>query len=96
MRMVERMRVTDPVTLEIKTTIYDDTVWTKPYVTTRQYKRTQPGKKIEAPGGVEIEVSGEPEEWVCGLSITSFDPATNTYNDKDPEEMVKYLDKQGQ
>ena len=79
--MVERMRLVNPDTLEIKTTIYDDTVWTKPYVTaTRNYRRS---------------VEGEPEEWVCSVSITSFDPETNTYNDKDPEAMVKYLDNLG-
>jgi hypothetical protein len=39
--------------------------------------------------------SGEPEEWVCTVSITSFDPETNTYKDKDPEAMVKFLDKLG-
>ena len=79
--MLERMRLADPQMLEIQTTIYDDTVWTKPYVTaTRSYKRFP---------------TGEPEEWVCTVSITSFDPDTNTYNDKDPEEMVKYLDKLG-
>jgi len=81
MHMQERMRLADPQTLEVQTTIYDDTVWTKPYVTaTRSYKRFP---------------TGEPEEWVCTVSITSFDPDTNTYNDKDPEEMVKYLDKLG-
>jgi hypothetical protein len=80
MRMVERMRLLDPQTLEIRLTIHDDTVWTKPYVmSTRNYKRSL----------------NEPEEWVCTVSITSFDPETNTYVDKDPEEMVKLLDKQG-
>jgi hypothetical protein len=81
MHMVERMRLVNPQTLEINTTIYDDTVWTKPYVTApRNYRRS---------------LDGEPEEWVCSISITSFDPDTNTYKDKDPEEMVKYLDKLG-
>jgi hypothetical protein len=81
MRMVERMRLVDPDTLEHKLTIYDDSVWTKPYVmSTRNYKRM---------------TSAEPEEWVCSVSITSFDPDTNSYVDKDPEAMVKYLDKLG-
>ena len=81
MHMLERMRVVDKDTLEVKLTVYDDTVWTKPYVTaTRNYKRSS---------------TGEPEEWVCTVSITSFDPETNTYVDKDPEAMVKYLDKLG-
>jgi len=81
MRMVERMRVVDANTLEFNLTVYDDTVWTKPYVTrTRNYMRRP---------------TGEPDEWVCTVSITSFDPESNTYVDKDPEEMVKYLDKLG-
>ena len=37
--------------------------------------------------------SGDPEEYVCTVSVTNFDPETNTYVDKDPEEMVKFLDK---
>ena len=89
MRMVERMRVVNPQTLEIQNTIYDDTVWTKPYVTAaRNFRRIQKGISEFGP------FSGEPEEWVCTVSITSFDPETNTYNDKDPEEMVKFLNKQ--
>jgi hypothetical protein len=90
MHMVERMRLSDPQTLETKLTIYDDTVWTAPYVTeTRNFKRIVHGVSELGP------FSGEPEEWVCTVSITSFDPATNAYVDKDPEEMVKYLDKLG-
>jgi hypothetical protein len=90
MRMVERMRLVNPQTLEVQLTIYDDTVWTKPYVTAaRNYRRIQKGISEFGP------FSGEPEEWVCTVSITSFDPETNTYVDKDPEEMVKYLDKLG-
>jgi hypothetical protein len=90
MRMVERIRLVNPQTLEIQNTIYDDTVWTKPYVTAaRNFRRIQKGISEMGP------FSGEPEEWVCTVSITSFDPETNTYNDKDPEEMVKYLDKLG-
>jgi hypothetical protein len=90
MHMVERMRLANPDTLEIALTIYDDTVWTKPYMTaTRNFRRIQKGISEIGP------FSGEPEEWVCTVSITSFDPDTNTYKDKDPEEMVKYLDKLG-
>jgi hypothetical protein len=90
MHMVERMRLADPQTLEANLTIYDDTVWTKPYVTaTRNFRRIQKGISEFGP------FSGEPEEWVCTVSITSFDPETNTYNDKNPEDMVKYLDKLG-
>ena len=76
--MVERMRLVGKDTLEIKTTTYDDTVWTKPYESQRTYRRS---------------MTGAPGEWICTVSITSFDPDTNTYVDKDPEEMVKYLDK---
>jgi hypothetical protein len=90
MHMVERMRLADPNTMELKLTLYDDTVWTKPYVTaTRNFRRIQKGISEFGP------FSGEPEEWVCTVSITSFDPDTNTYKDKDPEDMVKYLDKLG-
>ena len=78
--MVERMRYVAPDTLVIKTTVYDDTVWTKPYeMATRTYRRR----------------AGDPTEWICTVSITAFDPETNTYTDKDPEEMVKFLDKLG-
>ena len=90
MHMVERMRVVNSKTLEVNLTIYDDTVWTTPFVTaTRNYQRVQKGVSELGP------FSGEPEEWVCTVSITSFDPDTNTYKDKDPEEMVKYLDSLG-
>jgi hypothetical protein len=90
MHMVERMRLVDPQTFELQLTIYDDTVWTKPYVAaTRSFRRIQKGISEMGP------FSGEPEEWVCTVSITSFDPETNTYTDKDPAEMVKYLDKLG-
>ena len=90
MHMVERMRLVDPNILEINTTIYDDTVWTKPYVgAARNFQRIQKGISEIGP------FNGEATEWVCTVSVTSFDPETNTYNDKDPEEMVKYLDKLG-
>jgi len=89
MRMVERMRLVNSQTLKIDLTIYDDTVWTKPYVSTRNYRRIQKG--ISEAG----QFTGEPEEWVCTVSITTFDPDTNTYVDKDPEEMVKMLDRRG-
>ena len=89
MHMVERIRLVDQ-TLELQQTIYDDTVWTRPYVVkTHNFRRIQKGISERGP------FSGEPEEWVCTVSITSFDPDTNTYKDKDPEEMVKYLDKLG-
>ncbi len=78
MHMVERMQLLDANTLKIETTVYDDTVWTQPYVMTpRTYRR---------------QARGIPQEFVCTASITKFDPATNTYTDADPEEMVKMLD----
>jgi hypothetical protein len=90
MHMVERMRLLNPDSLEIQLTLYDDTVWTKPYVTAaRTFRHLQKGISE----GKAFD--GEPQEWVCTVSITSFDPDTNTYKDKDPEEMVKYLDKLG-
>jgi hypothetical protein len=90
MHMVERMRVVNPNALEVQLTLYDDTVWTKPYVTApRNFTHIVKGKSPPGP------FNGDPEEWVCTVSITSFDPETNTYKDKDPEEMVKYLDKLG-
>ena len=89
MYMVERMQMIDTATLRIDTAIYDDTVWMKPYVSTRSYKRIQKG--INEVG----QFTGEPEEWVCSVSITTFDPDTNSYVDKDPEEMVRMLDARG-
>jgi hypothetical protein len=89
MRMVERMRLIDPQTLQVNLTIYDDTVWKKPYVSMRNYRRIQKG--INEVG----QFTGEPEEWVCTVSVTTFDPDTNSYVDKDPEEMVKMLDRRG-
>jgi hypothetical protein len=90
MRMVERMRLIDPNTMELNLTIYDDTVWTQPYVAQpRHYNRYQKGVNAGR------NFSGEPEEWVCTLSITSFDPETNSYKDMDPSEVVKFLDNLG-
>jgi hypothetical protein len=89
MHMVERMRIVNRDTLRVDLTIYDDTVWTKPYVSTRSYKRIQKG--VNEVG----QFTGEPEEWVCTVSVTTFDPDTNTYVDKDPEAMVKMLDGRG-
>jgi hypothetical protein len=89
MHMVERMRLLDPETMEAKLTVYDDTVWKKPYVmTTRKYGRIRPGHDIG-------QFSGVPEENICSMSITNFDSDSNTYVDKDPEEMVKMLDRRG-
>jgi hypothetical protein len=90
MRMVERMRLVDPMTMEYKLTLYDDTVWTQPYVSaTRTYSRMQKGVSERGP------FTGEVEEWVCTISITSFDPDSNTYKDMDPSKVVEFLDKLG-
>jgi hypothetical protein len=90
MHIVERMRLLDADTLEMKLTVYDDSVWTKPYqVRTRTWRRILKGISEVGP------FTGEPEEWICTVSITSLDPDTNTYIDKDPEEMVKMLDRLG-
>lgn len=91
LRMVERIRLLDDNTLEHKLTLYDDAVWTQPFVaTTRPFQRIVQGVSEIGP------FNGVPQEWVCTVSITSFDPATNTYVDRDPEEMVRFLDELGQ
>jgi len=90
MRMVERIRLVDPQTLEHNVTLYDETVWTQPFIAaTRRYRRIEKGVSEFGP------FSGEPEEWVCTISITSFDPETNSYVDKDPEEVVDFLNNLG-
>jgi hypothetical protein len=90
MRMVERMRLIDRNTMEVQTTMYDDTVWTQPYVMApRRYTRLQKGVREMG------QFTGDAEEYVCSVSVTVFDPDKNTYVDKDPEEIVKILDRQG-
>lgn len=82
MRMVERMRLLDPDTLEIKLTIYDDTVWTKPYVANDQIFKRNTGDY------------GLPVEWVCGSSDADpleFNPATNETEIEDPAAVLKRL-----
>jgi len=55
MHMVERMRLIDPETLESQLTVYDDTVWKKPYVMSpRHYVRIR--------GPRHWAVQGDPEE----------------------------------
>jgi len=81
MHMVERMRLVDPNTLEIRTTIYDDTVFTKPYVAVVHDLKRQQG------------AAAWPREWQCSLSdVSAYDGKTNTYNVKSPEEVLKELD----
>jgi hypothetical protein len=80
LRMVERMRLTDPNTLEWKLTIYDDTVFTGPYeADLHRFKRVT-GER------------GRPQEWACTASISYYDEKNNTHTELDPEEALKLLD----
>jgi hypothetical protein len=81
LRMVERMRLLDPDTLEIKMTVYDDTVWAKPYVADDRIYRRQRG------------ANGWPNEWVCGTvdDPLEFDPKLNHSVMEDPEAVLKRL-----
>ena len=81
LRMVERIRLLDPDTLEVQMTIYDDTVWTKPFVSDagRIFKRNRGD-------------TGWPREWVCGSADTlTFDPAKDKTVTEDPAEVLKRL-----
>lgn len=81
LRMVERIRLRDPNTLEVKMTVHDDTVFTGPY---------------EAPVQTYIRSTGEdawPGEWQCAISgITYYDPAKDDAVSLSPEEALKRLD----
>ena len=63
LRFVERMRMKDYNTLEIATTIHDDTIFAKPYTSTREWHRYT-GK------------NAEPQEWVCSDNRDYYDPNT--------------------
>lgn len=79
LRMVERIRLKDPNTLEIKNTITDPTIWTTPYETTRTWKRnTGPNAR--------------PMEWVCSKNFNVYDPSNDTHVSEDPEEVLKRLE----
>jgi hypothetical protein len=79
--MVERMRLLDPDTLEDQLTIYDDTVWTQPYVSNQ-------GKIFKRNRGAE----GWPNEWVCSSADTlTFDPKQDKTIEEDPAEALKRL-----
>jgi hypothetical protein len=81
LRMVERIRLVDQDTLEDRLTIYDDTVWTQPYVSNpvQIFKRNR-GQ------------AGLPAEWVCNsANIFAFDPTTNKTIEEDPAEILKRL-----
>jgi hypothetical protein len=73
LRLVERMRLADFNTLEIQTTVHDDTVFKRPYpLPTRRYIRG-------------IERRNDPQEWACTDNRDYFDPTTGKleYNVKD-------------
>jgi hypothetical protein len=82
LRMVERMRLTDPDTLEWKLTVYDPSVFTGPYEA-----EVHPFKRIRGP-------KARPQEWVCTASISYYDEKTNKHEELDPEEALKLLDSQ--
>ena len=64
LRLVERMRLTNFNTLEVQTTIYDETVFKRPYsLPARRYIRG-------------IERRNEPQEWACTDNRDYFDPTT--------------------
>jgi hypothetical protein len=81
LHMVERMRLKDPNTLEIKNTIMDSSIWSTPYETTRTWKRRSGSH-------------AKPMEWVCSENINIFDPTTNTHLSEDPEVVLKRLETQ--
>jgi hypothetical protein len=64
MRLVERMRLLDARTLEIQTTIHDDTVFKTPYA-------LPPRKFLRG-----IERRNEPQEWACTDNRDYLDPET--------------------
>ena len=81
LHMVERIRLVDADTLEDRLTIYDDTVWTQPYVSTpvQVFKRNRGD-------------DGWPREWVCNTgNIFAFDPSQNKTVEEDPAEVLKRL-----
>ena len=81
LRLVERIRLLDPDTLEDQLTVYDDTVWTKPFVSNagRIFKRNHGDK-------------GLPHEWVCSSDDTlTFDPVKDRTVTEDPAEVLKRL-----
>jgi hypothetical protein len=85
LRMVERIRLTDPDTLEDQLTIYDDTIWKQPYVSTpvQIFKRNHGD-------------AGWPNEWVCSTaSIMAFDPTQNKTIEEDPVDTLKRLEQSG-
>ena len=83
LRMVERIRLVDPDTLEDKLTIYDDAVWKQPYV-------SSPVQTFKRNRGED----GWPHEWVCNTADTLiFDPNQGKTIQEDPAEVLKRLQK---
>jgi len=81
LRMVERIRLVDPDTLENQLTIYDDTVWKQPYV-------ANAGQIFKRNRGE----AGWPHEWVCSSADTlTFDPSQDKTIQEDPAEVLKRL-----
>ena len=81
LRLVERIRLVDKDTLDDQLTIYDDTVWTKPYVASsgRLFKRNR-GE------------AGVPHEWVCNSADTlTFDASQDKTIVEDPADVLKRL-----
>jgi hypothetical protein len=73
LRLVERMRLVDSNTLEIQTTVHDDTVFKRPYsLPARRFIRG-------------IERRNDPQEWACTDNRDYFDPTSGKieYNVKD-------------
>jgi hypothetical protein len=84
LRMVERIRLVDPDTLEDQLTIYDDTVWKQPYV-------ANAGKIFKRNRGDD----GWPHEWVCNSAdILTFDPSQNKTIEEDPAAVLERLKQQ--
>lgn len=81
LRIVERMRLLDADTLEIKLTVYDDSVFKTPY----EAQPVQLFKRIR-------DEAGRPGEFVCETAIaTPYDPETNTVTSKEPEETLREM-----
>jgi hypothetical protein len=73
LRLVERMRLVDADTLEIQTTLHDDTIFKQPY-------RLPPRQFIRG-----TERRNDPQEWACTENRDFYDPTTGRleYNVKD-------------
>jgi hypothetical protein len=86
MKMVERIRLLDPDTLEDRLMVYDDTVWKKPYV-------PMPAQIFKRNRGED----GLPREWECTSAIAMpFDVKANKAIIKDPAEALQELERQSQ